>query len=328
MDDEATVRNAFESSDTPDGTDASGESATVGSGADGADGRDTDAYSAGVDITAHTRRSDSRTTPVDRLRACLGPEESLNTVVDASVSSPAFDSDAIVGLTDRRLLAVSTSSGFVGVKRSAVRSVRSHVATVYALHSVDVRLVALVAFFTAVTGFAGLLGTTRDPMTPVLALVAVGGVFAVDNLRDGTTSGWSPVVDAARSAIESIPRSARWRRYCRSVLPHTRSLSPRDPPLVSLRFVVGLFALGLPVLGIAVLSQSIGAVVLLGLLLTGVSLLLYAHHNHRSLQGFDVSRQRRRIVHVSLTDGSLVTVRTDPECRLDLELSRTVGVGQ
>lgn len=245
------------------------------------------------------------------IRRYLTAGESLQHV-DAVTQIDGAERPASVGVTDERLLVVGEDGGFVGVGLDRVCTVRSDVESSSTVRGTDYRALLAVGYLLGVVGFLGVLASAASPLTPTLALVALGGVFATDHvLREGAD------FDALVAAIGRHDRDTgladRLERGKRRV---NDRVADDD---VALGGAVGL-AVGTFLL-MALLEGSPFPPVYTALVVGGAGLTVYAMRHSDRFDGFELVRRRQRTVRATVDDGSVVAMRTHPNSRLDQELA-------
>jgi hypothetical protein len=258
-----------------------------------------------------------------RLRAYLGPEESLRTVAHGTlVDDP--QGTGVVGVTDDRFLAVTDAGSLLTAGFDRVRSVRCHTVTLPVVRGLDARLAVAVGFLAALVGFSGVLATATSPLTPPLAFLAAGGALALTHLRFGGVA-----VESEPETLESL-RSA-FRAVRRRVSGETFDL---DAPRAWLREHAGETrlttwagggAVGLSLALSAAVESGLGAPLFALATAGGVALVVFGFYHGRTFDRLAVDWRHERAVTVALDDGTTVTVRTDTDADLDRQIAAQVG---
>ncbi|QLH79500.1 hypothetical protein HZS55_20335 [Halosimplex rubrum] len=250
------------------------------------------------------------------VRRHLRRDESLQ-AVDAARLLGDGGGRAAVGLSDDRLLAV-TDDGLLSVGLDRLAAVRSSVDSTLGLRGRDARLLGGVGYLCSVVAFLGVLGTAAEPLTPSLALAAVGGALAADHVRregvapDGRTltdrlRRFDPL-DTLADALGGLERRVRG--------------SAGDDPLG--RWGAAALAVG-PFATLVALEGSVLPPLFALATVACFGLVVYAVRNGDEFDGTEVVRRRRRTVTATFDDGSALALRTHPESPLDRELAARVG---
>lgn len=199
---------------------------------------------------------------------------------------------AAIGLTDRRLLCLSTTGEFVDVRHEYVCSIRSRERTRVGYRPgndpdrtarLGAGLAALVAVVAGVVVTTA-IGALQGALTVALAAATVGAVAFVQFLR--TRSG-------ADRAAEQLAVGAS---------------------VAALLAVVGVALLA------SVVSVPLYALVTLG----GLALAGYAARHRAALDGAGLEGRRESLLTVNTIDGESVSVAIDADSAFDRELSACV----
>ncbi|WP_436931298.1 hypothetical protein [Halosimplex halobium] len=250
------------------------------------------------------------------LRRQLRPDESLQAVDGARLLDGRGDR-ATVGLTGDRLVA-ATDDGLVSVGLDRLAGVRSSVDATVGVRGRDARLLGALGYCASVVAFLGVLGTAAVPLTPALALAAVGGALAADHVRregvalDGRTltdrlRRFGPLATLA-DALAGLERRVRGR-------------AGADPLG---RWGAGALAVG-PFAALVALEGTVLPPLFALATVGGFALVVHAVRNGDDFEGMEVVRRRRRTVTARFDDGSTLAVRTHPDSPLDRELAARVG---
>lgn len=228
----------------------------------------------------------------DRLRGHL--VESENESVRALTWGRLLETDGggrvAIGLTDRRLLAVSTAGEFLTVRYEYVSSIRSRERTRVRYRPGDgpnrtVRLAGgLAALIALVAVAATTIGGGRALVTSAIAAATVVTAAVVQSLR--TRSG------VGRSA-EQIAVGA------------------------------GVFAL-LALVGTALLAGSVSVPLYALAALGGLVLAGYAATHRDELDAFGLEGHRESLLGINTVDGETVTIAVDADSTFDRELAAAV----
>lgn len=248
------------------------------------------------------------------VRRYLSPGESLQ-LVDAVTRVDGAEQPASVGLTDDRLLVVSDDGDFVGVGLDRICSVRGEETTDVGVRGNDYRAMLALGYLLGVVGFLGVLATAANPLTPTLALVVLGGVFAVGHvLREGVD------FDALVATIDEHDRDTglgdRLRRAKRDL---NDRVTDDD---VGLGLTGGLA--GGTFLLIVLAEGAIVPPFFTAILVSGAALTVYAMRHRERLDGVELVRRRQRTVRATVEDGTVLAVRTHPNSPLDRKLATGV----
>jgi hypothetical protein len=257
-----------------------------------------------------TPRADARTGAA--VRRHLASDESLRHVAAARLLGDQRD-PATVGVTDDRLLAVTADGGFVGVGLDRVSSVRSRPRTTLSVRGRDHRLLVGAGVLFAVAGFLGVLSTAR-PLSAALALVAAGGVLAVDRVRRVGVD-----FELALAALDRHDGETGLADRLRAV---RRRVDASDDRLA---FVAAVALAALALLVVVAVEPSLFAPLFVLATAAGVWLASYAVRHGNAFDDLELVARRQRTVSVAVDDGSVLAVRTHPDATLDRELARLTG---
>lgn len=282
-----------------------------GGDAEGVPGDDTDGRASDGLATVENWAPPSKRDRTAAVRRFLAPGESLH-VVDPVSYLEDGGRPAVVGLTDERVLLVGDDGGFVGVGLDRVCAVRSDDRTALDVRGLDYRLPLLAGYLLAVVGLVGVLGTAGNPLSPTLALMALGGALATDHVvREDADFG--PAMAVLRRYGGDTGLADRLRRAGRAVDGRIAD----DVALLAASTVgVGAFA--------AIVAVEGGFVTPLYtvLVVVGMGLAVYAFRNSETFGGMELVRRRQRTVTATLEDGTTLTVRTRPESTLARDIAR------
>ncbi|QLH84485.1 hypothetical protein [Halosimplex pelagicum] len=250
------------------------------------------------------------------VRRHLRRDESLQ-AVDAARLLGDGGGRAAVGLSDDRLLAV-TDDGLLSVGLDRLSAVRSSVDSTLGLRGRDARLLGGAGYLCSVVAFLGVLGTAADPLTPSLALAAVGGALAADHVRrEGVAPNGRTVTDRLRrfgplaslaDALDGLER-------------RVRGSSGADPLG---RWGAAALAVG-PFATLVALEGTVLPPLFALATVASFALVVYAVRNGDEFDGTEVVRRRRRTVTATFDDGTVLALRTHPDSPLDRELAARVG---
>lgn len=248
------------------------------------------------------------------VRQYLTARESLR-FVDAAVLIEERPRPAAVGLTDERLLAVTGDGGFVGVGLDRICSVRSDRHTSLGVRGTDARVPLAAGFLLAIVGFLGVLAGAANPLTPTLAVAAVGGALATDYVRRESVD-WSGVLAAIRRADGDSSVADRLERL-------GRRIDERAGGETVTLAAAGALAL-LPFLAVVALEPGLIAPAWTVVTAAGALLTVRGFRHADDLADVELVRRRERTVRATVEDGSTITVRTRPDSTLDRVLSGLV----
>lgn len=250
------------------------------------------------------------------VRRHLRRDESLQ-VVDAARLVGDRGGRAAVGLSDDRLLAV-TDDGLLSVGLDRLSAVRSSTDATVRLRGRDARLLGGAGYCCSVVAFLGVLGTAADPLTPSLALATVGGALAADRVRrEGVAPNGRTLTDRLRGfgpfgaladALGTIERRVRGRAG--------------GDPLG--RWGAAALAVG-PFAALAALEGTVLPPLFALATVVSFALVVYAVRNGDEFEGLEAVRRRRRTVTATFDDGTVLTLHTGPDSRVDRELAARVG---
>ncbi|PSP33943.1 hypothetical protein BRC64_02265 [Halobacteriales archaeon QH_10_67_22] len=242
----------------------------------------------------------------------LGAGESLQ-VIDEVSRPDDGGTPAAVGLTGRRLLVVSPDGSFLDVGLDRVCSVRSDRQSYLGVRGNDYRLVLCVGYLFAIVGLVGVLATSTSALTPTVALTTVGGVLLTDHVYRAGVDLDGPIgaLDRGGRAAATTDRLRRWKRRLNG------HVTDDDLALGATGgFTAGTFLLVVTVEpGLLAPALTLATVV-------GCVLSVYAFRYSDAFDGIELVRRRQRTVRVTVEDGQVVTLCTNPESTLDRELAR------
>jgi|GEM_PF-1662073 len=250
------------------------------------------------------------------VRRHLRRDESLQ-AVDAARLLGDPGGRAAVGLSDDRLLAV-TDDGLLSVGLDRLSAVRSSVDATLGLRGRDARLLGGVGYCCSVVAFLGVLGTAADPVTPSLALAAVGGALAADHLR---REGFAPNDRSLTDRLRRLGPLASLADALGAIERRVRGRAGSDPLG---RWGANALALG-PFAALVALEGTVLPPLFALATVASFALVVYAVRNGDELDGLEAVRRRRRTVTATLDDGTVLALRTHPDSPLDRELAARVG---
>ncbi|WP_436344215.1 hypothetical protein [Natronorubrum sp. FCH18a] len=228
----------------------------------------------------------------DRFESHLVEGESVRTLDSGRLLEDAIGSRTVIGLTDRRLLCVSTSNEFVDVRYDYICSIRSRERSKVTYRSPDGpnRLTHLVAGLVALVVLA--VGVVETTTASAFQGVVTGGLAAV-----------TIAVAVGIDRVRNRPGVAR----------------AHEPVLVG----AGVLALViLVVLGLVATSTfaPLFALVTLG----GLALVGYAFRYRTDLGNVGFDRRRETHLSINTVDGETIRFVVDVDSELDRELSVSV----
>ncbi|MFB6140176.1 MAG: hypothetical protein ABEJ26_07050 [Halosimplex sp.] len=250
------------------------------------------------------------------VRRHLRPDESVQVADDARLVGD-HGGPAAVGLTDDRLLVV-TDGGLVGVGLDRICAVRSSVETTVGARGMDARLLGGLGYFLSVVAFLAVLGAAANPLTPTLALVTVGGVFAFDHVRrEGVDVNGRTLTDRLRHHDTGAALADGLAGVERRLL----GIAGPDPLA---RWAAGAAAV-VPFAALLALEPNLLAPLFALATVASFGLVVYAVRNSEALGGIEVVKRRRRTVSATVDDGSTVALWTRPDSPVDRELAARLG---
>ncbi|QPV61990.1 hypothetical protein I7X12_14690 [Halosimplex litoreum] len=250
------------------------------------------------------------------VRQHLRRDESLQ-VVDAARLLGDRGGRAAVGLSDGRLLAV-TDDGLVSVGLDRLSAVRSSVTATVGLRGRDARLLGGLGYLCSVVAFLGVLGTAADPLTPALALAAVGGALAADYVR---RAGAAPSGETPTDRLRRFGPLASLADALGGLERRVRGRAGADPLG---RWGAAALAVGPFTVLVAVDGTVLPPLFALATV-ASFALVVYAVRNGEEFDGIEAVRRRRRTVTATFDDGTVLTLHTRPDSPLDRELAARVG---
>lgn len=257
----------------------------------------------------------------DPVRSALAPGESLDYTASAELITGTAGRPATVAVTDQRVVVLSADGAFTGVGHDRIAAVRGRLRAGFGLRGADYRLLIAAGGLLAVLGFVGVLGTAANAVTPVLALIALGGALAVERVADSTVG-----VDE-RVIAGTVRRAGGSESLAETVRESKERLNEHATDEELALAASGALALA-PILAILVLDASalaaLSAIVTIG----GVALVRFAVRHTGEFDGFELVRRRYRLVRVALEDGDELRLRTDVESRLDRDLAAITGTAR
>lgn len=228
----------------------------------------------------------------ERFTGHLIEDEPVQDLTSGTLLEDTVRGDALIGVTDRRLLCVSKTGEFVDVGYDSICSIHSRRRTRTEYRSADGndRLLPLLG---------GLLG--------LAALAAVVAATAsVDAFEGGLTIAVATATVVVASAVEHVrTRPAIGRAY--------------EPIFVG----AGILAL-LALVGVGLLATSVYTPLYLFVTLGGGVLAAYAARHRGRLGGPGLERHRETHLSINTIDGETVRVAIDSETDLDRQLSACV----
>jgi hypothetical protein len=254
----------------------------------------------------------------DRLREYLGSDEPLEAVYTATLAQRSARKRVTLGLTDRRLFYLADGGSFGNIEYGAIRTVRSQPRTRRSYCLEDWRLVVGVGVLVALLGFLAVVGSTSALSAPFLGLATVIGLVTAEYVRRHAEGvGWSRngrlEERLGEHDIEGALRRFRRDGTGRADLPQVLFLGSA---LLAVSSFVGLVVLAAS--GYAVL----GALALVA----GPGLVDYGYRYRDAFAGFEITRHRETVVHVS-TDDRTLQLRIDSSADLPRQISRLVCTG-
>lgn len=239
-----------------------------------------------------------------RLVDYVSGDERLLDVSPAEMTVPdhVYQEPAAVGITDRRLVLLSDAGEFTSIPHDHVSSIRSVRMQDIGYRGNDYRLL--------LAGSALLAGVVLSVATVLLTglvamglfLLAVGGILMLYYSYQGRPAGLT----------ERLGTLDYW---------EVSSLDDRDRLLAG-GGVLTVLALS----GIVVLTPSVSSVAftlaIVPLMVGSVWLADYAWQHRSDLDGIEVVRTNRKVVHIGTYSGNTVSILIDPSDDLDQTLSK------
>ena len=256
-----------------------------------------------------------RTSPGE-LEAYLVPDESVVAGTAGTLLDGSFQSEGVVGVTDRRVLFVADDGRFVDVAHDAVSSIRSRPHRGITYPGVGPAALVILGGGVATAAFVGALALEPGFLGFVLLLATVGGTAAAEQVRRGGGHAVRQVAASTKSALlDALPGRERLPG------PVERAGEDADPDLL----VLGLVSVALTAL-IGLIATTGGLLVVPHALATvgGLALVEYGYRRERERDTAPSGRPLRREVSVHLVDGRVVRLRIDPDGRFDRDLSAAV----
>lgn len=255
----------------------------------------------------------------NELRGYLSPDESIRRETSGTLVQDSYKSEGAIGLTDRRVVFVTKTGGFLEFTFDAVYSIQSRPRTAFSRRGIGYRLLAVVGVLAALAGaIATVLQGTRV-VAAVLVLLTVGGAAAAEYVRrSGVAIEWTP--PAGASGMGRLAPGA-----FHLVRPNGGRAQSDDDVLLILG--LGLVSLA-AIVGLVVLTDGLLVVPLSLVTLGGLALSNQAYRRTRTLDEAGRGRRHEREVSIHLVDGSVVYFRVDPACSIDRDLSAAARANQ
>lgn len=232
--------------------------------------------------------SASMTRATNRIDEFLATDEPLIAVTSGRLTDSTVDGPVAIGLTDRRLVCVSTDGEFVDVRYDSVASIATRPETSSSIRGLDHRLAIGAGWLLAplsFVAFVALAGWGGGPNGLVAALCAFLLPIAV-----GATAHF----DRETGDEEDTSRE--------TLLAGGASV--------------------LTFLAASVFAGSLVAPLLLFGLLAGVGLVDYGNTHRGQFDGIELVHRRERAIDVNTVDGRAVQLGTDSDDEIGRELSR------
>lgn len=225
---------------------------------------------------------------------------------------------AAVGVTDHRLLAASDAA-VRDIEFERVTSVRATTGTTLGVRLRDARLIAALGYLCSIFAFLAVMVAARDPLTPALTMLAMGGALWYTHVRPhGLVVGGRTVTQRLERLSPFAALSGVLRRVERRLLGRAGT----DPITrwSAGALVVAPFVATLRFEGVSV------APVFVTLAVASFAVVGYAVRHSDEFGGLALRRRRYATVDVAVENGSSLSVRTRPDSPLcQALLTRTSG---
>lgn len=252
------------------------------------------------------------TAPADPLHDRLGPEESLEATFSATLSEDGDRSPVSVGVTDRRVLCISTNDKVVSLGHDAICAIRTGTRVNRTYRGFDYRLIVAGGGVAVVLGLIGILQFSRSILLPPLALSTIGVLVTAEYLRQ-----------RPKSATHGEP-DGQSEGHGHTAGVHRRFANGIQASTIVYRILMGgCIALGLvAVLAIALLVPW-GLVLLSALsFIGGGAVMEYAYRHRHEFDGFEVVSHRTTELQIDTVAGTTINLTADSSTGMEGALSR------